>query len=68
MREEMPEVSVPSPRVDSDHEPLPYTAPDAHHHMSDEVENKDKLNLSTWLRQNQDDIACKVSRVSKVMT
>jgi hypothetical protein len=42
-----------------DHEPLPYTAPNAHHHMSTAVRYPE--NISSWLGKHADDPAFKVS-------
>ncbi|KAK2467956.1 hypothetical protein APHAL10511_000251 [Amanita phalloides] len=40
-----------------DDEPLPFTAPEVHHHMS--LDTKHKVNLTVWLRRNRHDVALK---------
>jgi hypothetical protein len=42
-----------------DCDPLPYTAPDAHHHISTAVRYSE--NISSWLGKHREDPAFKVS-------
>ena len=48
-----------NPSLESDTEDLPQSTPEVHHHMS--LQTKYKLTLSTWLKKNKKDPACKVS-------
>ncbi|THH16591.1 hypothetical protein EUX98_g9280 [Antrodiella citrinella] len=50
--------STASPALNfTDSDPLPYTSPDQHHHMS--LANRFHVNLYAWLRETEDDPATK---------
>ena len=51
--------SAPSEREDD--EALPHVRPQEHHYISSSVRHK--IRLSTWLSEQQDDPALKVSRI-----
>jgi hypothetical protein len=57
------DVDTVKPEGADGEEALSATEPEAHHQMLHEKKNK--VNLSTWLRKNKDDRACKVSKLQK---